>query len=221
MNDFEQLIKRVNDYKNDLIEKVEHKKKDILSQLDSLEGIKSKKFKKVIKSTNDLFKKIEIENKYILEIEKKNILLDQIRKNKFQKSNRNIWKPNFDNIKCIKTVEYSGYFCLKVIDKNTIAFGYNNTIKISNLNNSSYVNTLLANNHYVKCLEFIDTNIIASGGGDSTIKIWNLNESPCIKTLEGHLSWVFCFKLIDKNTIASGSDDHTIKIWNLNELRCL
>ena len=34
---FEQLIKRIHDYKNELLEKVEHKKKDILSQLDSLE----------------------------------------------------------------------------------------------------------------------------------------------------------------------------------------
>ena len=191
---FEQLIKRVNDYKNELLEKVEHKKKDILSQLDSLEiGNQSKNFKKEIESTNELFKKIEIENKYILEIEKKNILLEQIRKNKFQKSKKlNNVKFNFENIKCIKTINVEKISCLEIIDSNTIASSSDdqNIIKIWNLNESRCINTLEGHTYYVICLKLINTNIIASGSGDHRIKIWNLNDLTCTKTLEGHTDWV-------------------------------
>ena len=184
MNDFEQLVKRINYYKNELLEKVEHKKKDILSQLESLEGNQSKKFKKEIKSTNELFKKIEIENKYILEIEKKNILLDQIRKNKFQK---NIRTHNFDYVKYIKIINFEGFYrtCYDIIDSNTFAIGsIDKTIKIWNLNESRCIKTLEGHTNWVTCLELIVSYIIASESGDKTIKIWNLNESRCIKTLE-------------------------------------
>ena len=179
-----------------------------------------------MKSTNDLFQKIEIENKYILEKEKKNILLDQLRKNKFQKNKHiHIVKPYFeDHIKHIKTINFKGFYsmCYSIIDSNTLAIGSTDeTIKIWNINESRCIKTLEGHIHVVDSLELIDSNTLASGSHDKTIKIWNLNNSRCIKTLKGHTESVKCLELIDTYTIASGSYDKTIKIWNLNNSRCI
>ncbi|RNA25340.1 serine threonine kinase [Brachionus plicatilis] len=96
-----------------------------------------------------------------------------------------------------------------------------NTIKISNKNNSICINTLNGHTKGVNCLQLIDKNTLASGSYDHSIKIWNLNNSESIKTLNGHTSGVMCLQLIDKNTLASGSMDKTIKIWNLKNSECI
>ena len=96
--------------------------------------------------------------------------------------------------------------------------GWDNTIKIWNVNNGQLKQTLTDHSNSVWSVAFsADGQYLASGSGDKTIKIWNVNNGQLKQTLTDHSDSVLSVAFsADGQYLASGSRDTTIKIWNVN-----
>ena len=110
--------------------------------------------------------------------------------------------------------------CLKLL-KNGIylAAGVFNNTEVYNLNDGILVTNLRVTSKnwlFVRDLELISSDLLASSNMDSKIRIWNLTTRTEKFTMNGHASDVFGLKLLTSTILASGSYDATIKLWNIS-----
>ncbi|KAG0045476.1 hypothetical protein BGZ83_009330 [Gryganskiella cystojenkinii] len=111
-----------------------------------------------------------------------------------------------------------GVMCLQFDDSFLITGGYDNTIKVWNIETAECLRTLTGHALCVRALHFDDAKLI-SGSMDRTLKIWNYHTGQCIRTLQGHTDGVVTLDF-DSRILASGSVDATIKIWNFATGEC-
>lgn len=111
-----------------------------------------------------------------------------------------------------------GVMCLQFDDSFLITGGYDNTIKVWNIETGECLRTLTGHALCVRALHFDEAKLI-SGSMDRTLKIWNYHTGQCIRTLQGHTDGVVTLDF-DSRILASGSVDATIKIWNFATGEC-
>lgn len=112
------------------------------------------------------------------------------------------------------------------IDNETIlSGGYDNQIRIWNINTGDCLKVLTGHSNYVNCLCQIraeaNKSTVVSGSGDCTIKIWNLETRVCTRTINAHTDIVYSIIHIkgirNKKVIASSSADNSVKLFNIEK----
>jgi WD40 repeat protein len=74
--------------------------------------------------------------------------------------------------------------------------------------------TLNGHSNYVRSIEMLSEQFMASGGDDQKLIIWDLSSYTIKYTLTGHTSAVYCIKRLSSSLIASGYWNGKIIIWN-------
>ena len=76
----------------------------------------------------------------------------------------------------------------------------------------------------VLCVCTVNSNQIASGGGDGFIRLWDVVSAMCVSKIQAHQGDVWQIVSIRKKDqckkIASCSADKTIKVFNIETLNC-
>jgi WD40 repeat protein len=127
-----------------------------------------------------------------------------------------LWSPTTGQTKrTIKTNQY--VFSLTMLNTNIhLAAGLGNgDINIYNINDGNLVSSLKGHSDWVRDLDQISNELLASSSDDETVRIWNLTTNTCKFTLTGHTNRVYGLKQITPNILASGSYDRTIKLWDI------
>ncbi len=111
-------------------------------------------------------------------------------------------------------------------DRNEIAWGVYNKIKLQNLNDPRLSRTLQKHTNTVFSIAFSpDGQWVASGEMSNRIKIWHAAGGDAVHTLQGHSGSVYSVRFSpDGKILASASRDMTIKFWDPSsgqELRTL
>ena len=88
-----------------------------------------------------------------------------------------------------------------------------NTINVMNIQTGD-----LSNFSFLPLLNFLDENVILTGGGnpDSTIRVWQVLTQKCVRLLKGHKEDVLSLlPLKDGLTLLSASKENHIFVWNM------
>jgi WD40 repeat protein len=108
-------------------------------------------------------------------------------------------------------------YSLKMLsNKKQLAVGLGKgTINIFNINDGSYVSSLLGHTQNVKTIIQLDEHTLASGSQDLKVRIWDLKTyTSKFAALSGHANSIRGLKQISFDILASGSQDNSIKLWN-------
>jgi WD40 repeat protein len=92
--------------------------------------------------------------------------------------------------------------------------GSNNNLRIYNYGTGDFIRTLNGHSNYVRSIEMLSEQFMASGGSDNKVIIWDLFSYSIKYTLTGHSDWVTCFKRLSSNLMASGDWNGKIIVWN-------
>ena len=71
-----------------------------------------------------------------------------------------------------------------------------------------------AHDYDIRCLLYLGSNYLASGGNDNTIKIWETLTYTFVRRLVGHKENVLTLEILSNGNLASGSYDNYTAIWN-------
>jgi len=95
--------------------------------------------------------------------------------------------------------------------------GYDNTIKIWRVSDSSLIHTLYAHTDSIADVSFSPVGmILATASADGAIKLWQAQSGKLIRTLEGHKGAVNSIAFSrGGDMLASGSRDKTVRIWKV------
>jgi WD40 repeat protein len=227
---FESLKTKLNEFKNELLGKIETIKERVKNVL-STDNIQY--FKEKYDHTNSLIGSYSDYEDLIKQIQNDlNELKNELPSISFVKSTTELEINNIignlkikeNDIEILDNEYFSGYKSIPLTD-NRLAdissiYPYN-SIKIHNFKDGKIIDKLTGHKDGVCCLLMISNDRLASGSWDKTIKIWDLNIYKSIITLNKHEGIIICLKLLSNNKLASGSDDKTINIWNLNNYSCI
>jgi WD40 repeat protein len=135
-----------------------------------------------------------------------------------------------------------------VVRNYLVTGGYDQTIKLWNLDTGQELFSIVAHDHIVHCLDIyshpLQFTTIISGSWDKTVKVWRLSDGKLIHTLSHHCNRVRVVKAVSlsphtphrndfsgKESIChsrplclSGGDDGKICLWDIEDgvlLRCL
>ncbi|MFM8252288.1 MAG: WD40 repeat domain-containing protein [Planctomycetota bacterium] len=97
--------------------------------------------------------------------------------------------------------------------------GYDQTIKLWDLETGQELRTLLGHNGAVFDLSFrADSRILASASGDRTIKLWDVATGQRLDTLNQSLMELYCVAFSpDGRRLAAGGVDNRIRIWTISD----
>ena len=108
-------------------------------------------------------------------------------------------------------------FPVKSLSNGLIACGlYGGNITIYEYSTGNLIQTLKGHSNYVKSIEILNEQFMASGSSDTQVIIWDLYlYLYSIKyNLSQHQGGVMCVKRLSYNLMASGDDNGLIIIWN-------
>lgn len=71
-----------------------------------------------------------------------------------------------------------------------------------------------AHDYDIRCLLYLGSNYLASGGNDNTIKIWETLTYTFVRRLVGHKENVLTLEILSNGNLASGSYDNYTAIWD-------
>ena len=109
--------------------------------------------------------------------------------------------------------------CLRLLNKEYLASGHLNHVKIWNVTTMECLHTLDSHRGWITCLEegLPAESRLISGSADYKIKIWGYLSGRLVRTLneheDHHTDKIICLKLLPLNRLASGSCDKNICIW--------
>jgi WD40 repeat protein len=198
------LIKIINDYENECLQKFSKTKK----YKESLQVMISNA-NKFVEERKEYLKQLEIsegeillsnelakEYRFYLDGQKK-IIESLIFDNKIMEFKANLSKLSEMSI---------GFICSKEMEQQFPADELSEKITLKKINKQDQVKT---------CEKFL-----VSGSWDSSIRVWDPKTEECLQTLEGHDGIVFCLLVISRDILISGASDEKIKIWNLKNGEC-
>lgn len=103
-------------------------------------------------------------------------------------------------------------------DGNTLAIGYNDAIRLVNIESNEIINTIIANRKISGEIVFSSDGKFIACGIRNDVRVWRTTNGRRFKNFKGHEAPVTCVSFSsDGKFIASGSEDESIRIWNLNE----
>jgi WD40 repeat protein len=108
-------------------------------------------------------------------------------------------------------------YSLKILKNGFyLASGLNGDISIYNVNNGSFVSSLIGHSAAVSDFELVQDGLfMASCSYDFVVRIWDLTTYKNQFNLTGHTDRVYGIKQLTLEILATGSMDKTIRFWNL------
>jgi len=107
-----------------------------------------------------------------------------------------------------------------VLDKKTIAFGWDETIKIINIETGMSKKTIPVNDKHITNMVKITKNIFATGHFGGNIRIWDISKpegEECINIFKEHCIWIHDLLKINDTRIASCDVAGIINMWDLTK----
>jgi len=93
---------------------------------------------------------------------------------------------------------------------------HDRTIKIWNVDEMSYIDTLYGHQSEITCLDSLHKESAISSGTDKSIHFWKvIDETQLI--FRGHTASIDCVSLIHEQSFVSGSEDGSIALWSLKK----
>jgi WD40 repeat protein len=141
-------------------------------------------------------------------------------------SQRTIRVFNIDNKKELFNLEgHEKGVCtmIKLNENKMISGGFDNLIKIWDINEKCCEYTLYGHDTTVFVVLLLQDGRLASGSGswDRALKIWDLENKRCDCTLTGHKREIKCMQQLSNGWLLTGSVDKTVKVWNVKKKCCI
>jgi WD40 repeat protein len=87
-------------------------------------------------------------------------------------------------------------------------------LQIYSYNTSDLIQTLIGHSSSVYSIEMLNSQFMATVGGDNRVIIWDLSSYSIKYNITGHTSQIECVKRLSSNLMASGDYNGLIIVWN-------
>ena len=213
LNLCENLLKKINEYKED----ISKFKLNLNYKMEFQEGfIQTGNFETIKFDYTEFMSGADFYNdfNYIVSSSTDHIL-------KIYKSQNNEILKEYSEIESISDNKSSVWSFLDFNEEYFITGNFDGLIKF--WSKERYETDIILSGHTKKVNKLLkfDKNTLLSCSDDSTIKIWSVNDKECVASLTDHEGKVNDIIIIDENHILSCSEDRTLRLWNLENVECV
>lgn len=103
----------------------------------------------------------------------------------------------------------------------TVAYSFDNDIKLLDLEKKKYVQTLDKHQDLVKDMSFLSKNRLVSVSLDKTAILWDTKKGKLLKTFYGHTDRIFAVEKITETSFVTGGADGLLLQWSVKEKEAL
>lgn len=109
---------------------------------------------------------------------------------------------------------------LSVMKNKAATTGFDNTIKIWDLNTFECIQTLRGHTFSAYTTAWIDEKTVVSSGSDSTIRVWDIETGECTHIFRDHTDEIFHIAS-EENLVVTASADKTLRVYDVINEECI